>query len=186
MVTAKEFLHLGSRAAVDQAFSRLAKAGLLLRVARGLYVAPGGAPGRGEAPSMDKVVSSLASKTQELIVVDGASSAHMLGLTSQVLNPRMFLTSGPSRTLRLGEATAEIRHAPRWMLSLGHTLAGVVIRALAWGGETRVKWMVVRLRKRLALSDWQDLSSARFLLPAWMAEVIGHEVARQSCSSAEF
>lgn len=36
----KNFVHLGSRAAVDQALSRLAKAGKLVRVARGTYAAP--------------------------------------------------------------------------------------------------------------------------------------------------
>jgi len=40
VLSPKEFLHLGSRVAVDQAFSRLVKAGKLLRVARGTYVAP--------------------------------------------------------------------------------------------------------------------------------------------------
>ena len=40
VVSPKEFLHLASRAAVDQALSRLAKAGQLLRVGRGAYVAP--------------------------------------------------------------------------------------------------------------------------------------------------
>ena len=186
MLAAKEFLHLGSRAAVDQALSRLARAGLLIRAARGLYVAPTSGRGQAKVPAMDKVVSSLASKTQELIVGDGAFAAHMLGLAPCAQNEQMFLTSGPNRTLRLGDAKVEIRHAPRWMLSLGHTKAGAVIRALAWGGEKRVKGMMIRLRKRLAPGDWQALSSARYLLPSWMAEVIGHEVARQACSSAEF
>lgn len=36
----KEFLGVGSRAAIDQAFSRLAKAGKLLRICRGTYVVP--------------------------------------------------------------------------------------------------------------------------------------------------
>nr|WP_255369603.1 DUF6088 family protein [Nitrosovibrio sp. Nv17] len=40
VLSPKEFLHLGSRSAVDQAFSRLAKAGTLLRIARGTYAAP--------------------------------------------------------------------------------------------------------------------------------------------------
>jgi hypothetical protein len=40
LVAAKEFLRLGSRAAVDQALGRLARQGLLLRVARGQYTAP--------------------------------------------------------------------------------------------------------------------------------------------------
>src|SRR5262249_60144980 len=39
-ISAKNLLHLGSRAAVDQALSRLARRGQLLRVRRGLYVPP--------------------------------------------------------------------------------------------------------------------------------------------------
>lgn len=59
MLTPKEFLHLGSRAAVDQALSRLAKVGQLIRAARGLYVAPTtGALGKG-TPAMEKVVCAL-------------------------------------------------------------------------------------------------------------------------------
>ena len=36
----KEFLHLGSREAVDQTFTRLVKGKKLLRVGRGLYTLP--------------------------------------------------------------------------------------------------------------------------------------------------
>ena len=39
-VLAKGLLHLGSRAAVDQALSRLVRRGVLLRVGRGVYVLP--------------------------------------------------------------------------------------------------------------------------------------------------
>ncbi len=39
-VVAKELLHLGSRAAVDQALSRLVRRGTLMRAARGIYVRP--------------------------------------------------------------------------------------------------------------------------------------------------
>ena len=40
VLSPKEFLHLGRRAAIDQALSRLTKEGKLLRVARGTYVTP--------------------------------------------------------------------------------------------------------------------------------------------------
>ncbi len=39
-VAAKELLHLGTRAAVDQTLSRLVRKGSLMRVSRGLYVRP--------------------------------------------------------------------------------------------------------------------------------------------------
>lgn len=40
VLSPKEFLHLGSRTGINQALSRLTKAGKLLRAARGIYVAP--------------------------------------------------------------------------------------------------------------------------------------------------
>ncbi len=176
ILTPKEFLHLGSRAAVDQAFSRLAKAGLLLRAARGLYMAPcTSRQGKGVHP-MEKVISALAAKRHETIVIDGARSAKMLGLTAQVPKGNRFLASGRTRTLKVGGAKIEIRHAPKWMLSFGASTAGSVIRALAWLGEMRVEEAINKLRKRLSSVDWQALSSARSILPSWMALAIGRAV----------
>jgi len=40
LLSPKEFLHLGSRAAIDQTLSRLAREGKLLRVGRGAYSLP--------------------------------------------------------------------------------------------------------------------------------------------------
>lgn len=176
LLCAKEFLHLGSRAAVDQALSRLAKAGQLIRATRGLYLAAVTDQGRFVTPAMDKVVSALASKNQEEIALDGARSAKMLGLSVQVSSRDAFLTNGRDRTLQVGEVTAEIRHAPRWMLALGSTTAGAAIRALAWMGERRIGEVMERLRKQLTPIDWQALSSVRSLLPSWMALAIGREV----------
>lgn len=176
LLSAKEFLHLGSRAAVDQALSRLAKAGQLIRATRGLYLAAVTDQGGYVTPAMDKVVSALALKNKEEIALDGARSAKMLGLSVQVPSGDAFLTNGRARTLQVGEVTAEIRHAPRWMLALGSTTAGAVIRALAWLGERRIGEVMEMLRKQLTPIDWQALSSVRSLLPSWMALAISREV----------
>ncbi|KWS62546.1 MULTISPECIES: DUF6088 family protein [Pseudomonas syringae group] len=176
LVSPKEFLHLGSRAAVDQAFSRLAKGGQLIRAARGLYLASIKDQYKQATPLLDKVVSSLASKNQEEIVFDGLRSAEILGLSPQVPDGQVFLTTGRTRTLTVGGVTAKIRHAPRWMLALGSTTGGAVIRALAWLGERRIGEVMETLRKQLTPIDWQALSSVRSLLPSWMALAIGREV----------
>ena len=79
VLSPKEFLHLGSRAAVDQAFSRLAKAGKLLRVARGTYAAPVASRFGSRAPATEKVVQALAEQSGEIVVPHGASAANALG-----------------------------------------------------------------------------------------------------------
>ena len=176
MLMPKEFLHLGSRAAVDQAFSRLAKAGLLMRAARGLYVAPVTRRVGARAPAVEKTVQSLAQKTQDVITDSGARAANGLGLTTRVPVRSVFLTSGRGRTLTLGKVKVEIRRAPKWMLLLGATRPGAVIRALAWLGEAHISGAMEKLRKLLFPREWQELRSVRHLLPSWLAMSISREM----------
>lgn len=178
LLSPKEFLHLGSRSAVDQAFSRLAKAGKLLRVARGTYVAP--VPGRfgSRTPAPEKVVEALATQSGEIVVPHGASAANALGLTQQVPIREVYLTSGRTRKLKLGRAEVLMKHAPRWMLALGARPAGAAVRALAWLGPTHADESLASLHRTLPRSEWKTLATARATLPGWMAQAIGKEAAR--------
>jgi len=178
VLSPKEFLHLGSRPAVDQAFSRLAKAGKLLRVARGAYAAPVSGRFGVRAPAPEKLVKALAEQSGEIVVPHGASAANALGLTQQVPIREVYLTSGRTRKLTLGHSEVLVKHAPRWMLALGARPAGAAVRALAWIGPAHAGKSLARLRRNLARSEWQALASARAALPGWMAQAIGKEAAR--------
>lgn len=177
VLSPKEFLHLGSRSAVDQAFSRLAKAGKLLRVARGAYTAPVSSRFGSHAPAPDKVVQSLAEQSGEIVVPHGASAANALGLTQQVPIREVYLTSGRTRKLKLGRSEVLVKHAPRWMLALGARPAGAAVRALAWIGPSHANESLAALHRTLPYSEWQALASARASLPDWMAQAIGKEAA---------
>lgn len=178
VLSPKEFLHLGSRSAVDQAFSRLAKAGTLLRVARGAYAVPVSSRFGSRAPAPEKVVKALAEQNGEIVVPHGASSANTLGLTQQVPIREVYLTSGRTRKLKLGRSEVLVKHAPRWMLALGTRPAGAAVRALAWIGPTHAGQSLALLRRTLPRSEWQVLASARATLPGWMAQAIGEEASR--------
>lgn len=178
VLSPKEFLHLGSRSAVDQAFSRLAKAGKLLRVARGAYAAPVSGRFGSRAPAPEKVVKALAEQSGEIVVPHGASAANAMGLTQQVPIREVYLTSGRTRKLKLGRSEVLVKRAPRWMLALGTRPAGAAVRALAWMGPAHADESLASLRRALPRSEWQALISARATLPDWMAQAIGKEAAR--------
>lgn len=178
VVSPKEFLHLGSRSAVDQAFSRLAKAGKLLRLTRGAYAAPVSSRFGSRAPAPEKVVRALAEQSSEIVVPHGAAAANALGLTQQVPIREVYLTSGRTRKLKLGRSEVLVKHAPRWMLALGTRPAGAAVRALAWIGPTHADQSLASLRRTLPHSEWRALTSARATLPGWMAQAIGKEAAR--------
>ena len=178
VLSPKEFLHLGSRAAVDQALCRLAQQGKLLRVARGTYVTPVSSRFGTRAPSPEKVVNALAAQSGEIMVPHGANAANALGLTQQVPIRETYLTSGRTRRLKLGRSEVMVKHAPRWMLALGGGPAGAAVRALAWIGPAHAGESLVTLRRTLPPSEWQALASARATLPSWMARAIGQEAVR--------
>lgn len=178
VLSPKEFLHLGSRAAIDQALSRLAKEGKLQRVCRGTYVAPVSSRFGVRSPSPEKVVQSMAAQRGDTVVPHGAIAANSLGLTQQVPIREVFLTSGRSRKLQLGQSEVLVKHVPRWMLALGTSQAGAAVRALAWMGRPHVGESLAALRHKLPLTEWGHLTSSRGTLPSWMAQAIGEEITR--------
>ncbi len=177
LLTAKGLLHLGQRAAVDQALSRLARRGKLLRAGRGLYVRPVEGRFGARAPTTEKVVAGLAELRGETVASHGAAAANALGLTSQVPVRSVYLTSGPSRTLRLGRQSVEMRHAPAWQLVLAGRPAGEILRALAWLGPSKAEGALLSLRRTLPASDLQALAKAAPLLPTWLAQQVSQSFA---------
>jgi len=176
-LAAKELLHLGSRAAVDQVLSRLVGRGTLLRAGRGIYVLPVESRFGTRAPSTVKMVEGLANQRGETIVSHGAAAANTLGLTTQVPMRAVYLTSGRSRQLKLGAQMVELRHAPIWQLVFPGRAAGDVVRALAWLGPEKAAEAIQKLRSKLPSSELEEVASARARLPTWMAQEVSALVA---------
>ena len=170
-------LHLGRRTAVDQALSRLARKGELMRVCQGVYVQPIETRFGSRLPAVEKVIASLSELWGETIVPCGGAAANALGLTTQVPVRSVYLTSGPNRKLRLGELTVELRHAPRWQLTAPHRPAGEVVRALSWLGPDEVEAGLEVVGRKLSAEDFQDLAASRAVMPAWIAEPVSKMVA---------
>ena len=170
-------LHLGSRAAVDQALSRLARSGKLLRICQGVYMRPIDTRFGQCAPSIHEALAALSALWGETIVPSGGSAANCLGLTTQNPVRSVYLTSGPSRRLHFGAHPVELRHAPRWQLSAPYHKAGQVIRALTWLGREEVEDALDAVLPSLSAEDLDELSAARAVMPIWMAEPLSMRLA---------
>jgi len=171
-LVAKGLLHLGNRAAVDQALCRLTRRGALLRVERGIYAVPVPTRFGTRAPAASALIEGLARQRGETVVPHGGAAANELGLTTQVPMRALYLTSGRSRTLMLGAQVIEFRHAPRWQLALADRHAGKVLRALTWLGPQRAHEAIAKLRARLSAADLAEVASSRGQLPTWMAKEV--------------
>ena len=172
--SAKDFLDLGSRAAVDQAMSRLVAKGQLRRLGRGVYDYPKMNPRLGVlTPSADALASALAKKTNSRLQISGAHAANALGLSTQVPAKVVYLTDGTSRRVRMGGRMIELRHAsPRTMATAGRP-SGTVIQALRYIGPNGIDDGVIDTVKRSLSNDdrvalTKDVKNA----PDWMRPVL--------------
>lgn len=172
LISAKEFLHLASRAAVDQTFTRLTREAKLVRVGRGSYAAPVVSRFGTRPPSTEAVVRGIESASGEVIVANGATEANVLGLTTQMPTREVLLTSGRSRKLQLGNRIVELKHGRRWQLVLGARPAGMAIRALCWLGPEQALSALKVLHTKLPPGEWAAIRAARAVLPSWMARAV--------------
>lgn len=172
LLSPKEFLHLGSRAAVDQTLCRLVREGHLLRVGRGAYSLPVQGRFGARPPSAESVVQALESASGEVVVPSGALEANALGLTTQVPTREVYLTSGPSRQFHLGKRVVEVKHGNRCQMLLGKRPAGQAIRALMWLGPEQAPSALQVLKKQLPKQEWAAMHQARSRLPSWMAKAV--------------
>ena len=163
-------LHLGHRAAIDQALSRLARSAHLMRICQGVYMRPVETRFGLRAPSVGKALAALSALWGEPIVPCGGAAANCLGLTTQNPVRPVYLTSGPNRRLRFGALMVELRHAPRWQLAAPHRKAGDAIRALAWLGPEEVEDGLETVLPQLSDEDRNELGAARAVMPIWLAE----------------
>lgn len=172
----KGLLHPGKRAAVNQALARLAREEKLMRFGRGLYGRPIESRFGVRAPAAEAVVFQVAKLRGEIIAPSGASSANALGLTTQVPVRMIYLTSGPSRKMKLGAQTVEMKHAPRWQLIKADQPAGEAVRALAWLGPSQAHEGLTFLKRTLPKSVLDEIIHARSSLPGWLARSVSREL----------
>lgn len=172
--TPKDFLDVGTRAAVDQVLSRLVKKGVIRRLDRGMYDYPKQHPTLGTlSPSADNLAQALSAKSGDTVFPSGAMAANILGLSTQVPAKPMYLTNGQSRTKKVAGRTITLKHARVPILDHLSDVANFALQALSYLGKDNIDdQTIIQCVRRLNDRDIRNLSSAASQVPAWMANVI--------------
>ena len=168
LLSPKEFLHLASRAAVDQALTRLTREEKLLRIGRGVYALPVHGRFGARPPSTQTVVEAIEAASGELVVPSGAAEANALGLTTQVPVREVYLTSGPSRKLRLGSLlNSKTPFSRRWGRSSMRRRGRPRPRSPCWGfastmiGPRKRRWRIFVASSRMSANGSRWASGGR-------------------------
>lgn len=147
LIRATQLLDIADRAHADQTLKRLADRGELVRVGRGLYVAPVESK-FGRVVERDKeFLRGLEKLNGEKISYTGAMEALHLGITTQVPVRSVFWTTGKARKYSIKKSSIEFRTMPHSVVSMEGEW-GAVVRAIAGGfdSSTELKKMAVKVK----------------------------------------
>ena len=186
--TPTDFPDIGSRAAVDQALSRLVKRGDLRRIAHGLYDKPRYSPIlKTDAPAnIDSAVDAIVRRDGIRIMKNGIYFANRLRLTNAVPAQIAYVTDGATRNIQVGGRTIRLRHAgPNVMRWFGKPSAPVA-QALRWLGPlaSQDKDIIPILKSILPDHIKRDLIQNSAYLPPW-AETIARAVAGEYAKTGQ-
>lgn len=165
-----DFLDLGSREAVDVVLHRLIRKGTIRRLARGVYDFPREHPVLGLlSPSAEDVARAMAGRDCTRLQPAGAYAANALGLSEQVPAKAVFLTDGPTRTVKIGPTTIQLRRTTAKNMAAAGRLSGLLIQALReLGKEHMTPERREHLRRTLPADKRRDLIKDLRLAPVWM------------------
>ena len=159
--TPKDFLAFGSRAAVDQTLSRLARRGVIRRLDRGLYDYPKISTRLGTlSPAPGVVARAIARRTDSKVQVSGARAANALGVTDQVPAKVVYFTDGPSQVARVGNQRVILKHQSKKNLIGVGQQTGLVFQAIRYLGKDNITDDVIQ-KLRSALTERQRKSLQR-------------------------
>lgn len=169
-VSTRSLLGYGSRAAVDQALSRLVKQEFLIRPVWGVYVRPKHSKYVGVVPpSAFDVARVLEEAHGGVIQVHGAQAARMMGFSTQVPMRPIYSVNGPSRTFYLGKLRVEMRHVHNRKLILAGRPAGIAYTALWYLGKAGVTpKRIKQTEETLTAAEFSALLAAVPQMPGWL------------------
>jgi hypothetical protein len=170
--TPKDFLDVGSRAAVDQVLSRLVKQGMVQRIDRGIYYYPKHSKLLGaRSPTPDNIARALA--PGDKIFPSGAMAANLMRLSTQVPVKLAYLTNATDRTRRVAGQTIQLKRARVAWLNNIPDHANLTLQALSYLGRKSVDDQIINLcANMLTNKDLDALHQAMGYIPSWMADVI--------------
>lgn len=161
---------LAPRNTLDQALGRLAKKGVIRRIAHGLYVFPQQLPVVGEVPvKLASILEALNDDQSVSFVPTGAYACYLLGLIPTQPTEVVLLSADTTRVIQLADVVIRIRPAaPRYLQCAGRT-SGILIQALRHIGDTEVSDAhVMILRQQLSHVSRKALLRDMNHAPAWM------------------
>lgn len=160
--------------------SAFEKEGLLVRIAKGVYLKARKTRFGVSYPPIEEIVSQIAKRDKAKIFPTGDTAANMLGFSEQVPMKTCFLTSGTARDLNIGGRIVELKRAAPKNFAYNNEIMGVLVQALRCIREENINDEIMA-KIPVILADVER--DRRFdadlkLAPAWIEKLILERIKR--------
>lgn len=170
-----DFADLGKTPTVHYGLHRIAQAGTIRRVLRGIYDYPrfSALLQQPMPPDIHQVARALARKFGWRIQPGGATALNLMDISTQVPSRFVYLSDGPSRRYRIGETTLTFKHQALKEAGLRHDESVVLVQGLKELGQQQLSDAVLH-----EMRDWLPASKRAAVLrdtkgvTAWVYEAI--------------
>lgn len=172
-----DFLSMGTQAAVNKALSELAKKGIIIRLAPGIYCKPQKDEVFGLGvmyPGIDQIAQAIAARDKCEIVPTGIYAQNRLGLSTQIPMNAVYLTNGSARRIKIynGKGILFKRISPKHF-QFKNKLALMITLALKDIGEGNVSDEQKKTLKKIVTEESkQSLFQDYVLMPDWIRTLI--------------
>jgi hypothetical protein len=173
-----DFAALGTPDAIRLALGKLHKAGVLMRIAHGIYYYPKKDMKYGITPippTIDEIAYGIAKRDKIRIVPTGSYALNTLGLSTQVQANAVFITDGAPRRIAVGKGRGILFKHTSEARSLAYKsrLLMLIVSALREIGEGKATPQQLEIIKsHLANVSQKELNTDIQLMPLWVRKLL--------------
>ena len=174
---AQDMLQYGQRLSVLKALERMAAAGTILRVSRGIYCYPKVDKQLGLGalyPSLDEIAQAVAKRDKARIAPTGSYALNILGLSTQIQMNVVYLTDGTARRSKIGNGKGILfKHtAPKNLAFRSRTAMYITFALKELGQDGVTLEHIDRIRELVKAEKREVIFADAALIPSWIMNII--------------
>lgn len=168
-----DYAGLGAAETIRKILYEATLSGVLEKAGHGIYIKPK-VSRFGKVPvPLEKIAKEIALRDKCEILPTGSTAANLIGLSTQVPMNLSYITTGSTRTIKIGDRKISFRHAsPRNFAAKGRVMP-LLIQGIREIGEQNIKGEQYEAISRF-IDRMNDpyLQEDLLLAPAWIQRII--------------
>lgn len=168
-----DYAELGAAETIRKILHEATITGALEKAGHGIYVKPKNSRfGHVPAP-LEKIAKEIAARDRCVILPTGNTAANLIGLSTQVPMNLSYITTGSTRTVKIGERKISFHHASPKNFAAKGSVMPLLIQGLREIGEGKISEAdMTALKSFIYRQKDPHLQEDLQLAPAWMQRII--------------